>query len=99
MAAAAFAALCLFSCVKEISNADTNLPAEDNASEAEAPLVTKGMINGAVIVKFDDNMLNLIESDVEEGHIVTKSSELNAALKDLGIVSLARVIPYDAEFE
>ena len=55
--------------------------------------------SGEVIVRFDDYMIDLIEEDLSNGKIVTKSMGLNAALDELGISSIERLFPFAGEFE
>lgn len=54
---------------------------------------------GVSIVKFDDEMMELIESDLNEGKLATRSMGLNQALDELGITSMKRLFPDAGEFE
>ncbi|MGN0201747.1 MAG: S8 family serine peptidase [Candidatus Cryptobacteroides sp.] len=54
---------------------------------------------GMVVVEFDDDMLALIEGDLAQGKVVTKSMPLNSALDELGIVSMERLIPDAGKYE
>lgn len=65
--------------------------------EKENP--TSDIIPGQATVVFDDSMIDLIESDLEEGRVVTKSAGLNEVLEELGIVSMRRVFPDAGEYE
>ena len=62
-------------------------PRTEPANEVEI-----NYLPGIAIVKFDDDMLSLIEHE-------TKSPELDAVMKDLGITSMERIFPYAGEFE
>ena len=72
-----------------------SLPEEQD----EGPAIVDGCYAGQAVVEFDDEMIALIESDLEAGLVETKSPSLNAALQELGIVSLERVFPDAGEFE
>ena len=85
--AALFALLLLASCSEKIV---PELPVTD---------VTNSAIQGEVIVEFSDDMISLIESDLEKGTIVTKSSGLNSLCESMGILSMDRVFPDAGEYE
>lgn len=55
--------------------------------------------DGIVIVRFSDEMLDRIESDLRIGKLVTRSAGLNSALDALGIKSMVRLFPDAGEFE
>lgn len=63
---------------------------ETNSSQSETK--TK-------IVRFSDRMCGLVENDLAEGKIITRSVDLNNAVKELGIISMERLFPYAGEFE
>lgn len=73
------------------------VPAEKQETAASAE--PEVFVPGVVKVLFDDEMIALIESDLDQGSLQTKSTALNAALEDLGITSYRRVFPVDPEFE
>lgn len=60
---------------------------------------TSSVVQGEVIVQFSDEMLNIIEKDLDAGHIVTKSSGLNAIGSGMGIISMKRIFPDAGEYE
>lgn len=89
------ALLPLASCTKE--------PAPEvigNEPEAESVSVVDHSVEpGVAFVEFDDEMLSLIEDDLCQGKIVTRSMELNQALDEFGIKSIRRAFPDAGEFE
>lgn len=48
---------------------------------------------------FSEELCGLVEKDIEQGKVITKSGELNNAVDELGIVSMERLFPYAGEFE
>lgn len=93
----AIIAFALFSC-----NKSENEPAEpaDGGQDALTSKTVSGRYqSGRAVVKFDDAMISVIEQDLSQGSVVTKSSPLNAAVADLGIVSMTRVFPDAGEYE
>lgn len=86
-----------FSCSHEYEEYDgTPTPAieETNENTGEA-----GFISGELVVKFSDEMIQKIESDLTAGKIATRSMELNQAMDELGISSIERLFPYAGEYE
>lgn len=82
-------------CVQESLNADLqeqNKPTieviEDNLFEA-----------GVMSVKFSEDMIALIEADLMNGSIQTKSSELNTFLEEMGVTEMTRIFPHAGEYE
>ncbi len=87
----AFAVLALlFSCAKE----QTAIPVKEE-KEADAQEV----LPDVSIVKFSDDMVDLIESDLNAGKVITKSAQLNSMVDELGIVSMVREFPNAGKFE
>ena len=80
-----------FGCARELA------PELENEAQVETPVQT--IVPGQAIVQFDDSMIELIESDLETGNVVTRSSELNSIKDALGIESMTRVFPHGGEFE
>lgn len=80
---------------------DSSVPEKDGVSGEEA--VTEetlpAIIPGEAIVLFTDEMIDMIESDLENGSVVTRSSDLNLLAGELGISSMTRVFPYAGKFE
>ena len=85
----------LVSCAKEQFSQEvkTEKPA-DEIARAE-----RGVRPNTVIVRFSDEMMGRIESDLNKGKIITKSMELNQAADQYGIVSMERLFPEGGEFE
>ncbi len=71
--------------------------------EEQAPVNTEPVLPmarpGLAVVEFDDTLLALAEEDLADGNYQTKSAPLNAALQEVGIVSLRRVFPHAGEYE
>ena len=61
--------------------------------------IVQAIVPGQALVKFDEGMMELIESDLTAGNVVTKSSELNHIKDMLGVKSMTRVFPHAGEFE
>lgn len=80
-------------CAKEAVPSKNELQEEQTIVE-DAPYRA-----GEVIVQFDDDMISLIEEDLNQGKVVTKSMGLNEALDELGISSIERLFPDAGEFE
>lgn len=92
-----FSLVCLFAvgCVKEeVKDIDVSRKSTPEPVTADAAYE-----DGLVIVKFDDNMINMIEDDLNNGKLVTRSMGLNQALDELGIVSMKRLFPYAGKYE
>ena len=82
----------LVSCVSEKDN--KQVPSTDD---------TAGTVvaheQGKIYVKFSDEMLSLIEDDLTDGNLVTRSAGLNQSLESLGITSMERVFTIGGEYE
>ncbi len=77
------------SCVKEeIETEVTPLPAPEQEFE-----------QGMMYVKFTDEMIGLVEDEISNGNLITRSSGLNLALGSLDIQKMERVFPHAGEFE
>ena len=68
------------------------LPAENDQEEKNVQDTIQTIIPGQATVKFDDAMIELIESDLAAGNIVTKSSELNSLKDMLGIMAKVKLV-------
>jgi len=79
------------SCAQEIAPVQDDPVAEIEDSPA--------IVSGEIIVKFTEDMAGMIEEDLAEGGVVTRSSELNILNGQLGISSIERVFPHAGEFE
>ena len=83
------------SCTKEaVTEVVDNEPNSESVSA-----VDHSVEPGVAFVEFDDEMLSLIEDDLCQGKIVTRSMELNQALDEFGIKSIQRAFPDAGEFE
>lgn len=70
--------------------------------EPETPSAEIGesvFVPGEVVVKFTDEMIDAIESDLVSGSVRTKSSELNGITELIGVKSMRRMFPDAGEFE
>lgn len=97
--AAAFAAMAVFSCSKaELEQAEAPVDQIKQSDATQEPEY-RNQVSGSMIVEFDDATLSLIENDLMDGKLVTKSMGLNSALDELNIVSIERLIPAGGEYE
>ena len=83
----------IISCSKE--EVDTH----NNENVNTTHEVDHSIVQGEAIVKFNDEMIALIEDDLNNGKIVTRSMGLNQALDEIGIRSISRLFPYAGEYE
>ena len=81
----------LFSCTREVAPIQ-----ESPVAETEEP---QAIVSGEIIVKFTEDMTSLVEADLSEADVVTKSSELTFLNSELGIRSMERLFPHAGEFE
>ena len=93
---AASAVTVVAACGKEMEPGESP---EVQAAPEEVQEVSSVYVPGVVNVYFDDDMIALIEQDLLSGNVKTKSSSLNSALENLGIVSLERMFPKDPDYE
>lgn len=61
--------------------------------------VDHSIVRGEAVVRFSDDMISLIEADLAQGKVVTRSMGLNQALDEIGITSIRRLFPDAGEFE
>lgn len=85
------AVVILASCVNEEALTVDSQPSED--------VVASGNVEGMAYVKFDQDMARMIEEDMADGDLVTRSAGLNLSLESLGIRSVERVFSDGGEFE
>lgn len=90
----ALAVLLAVACAKE-----REVPAPVQPAEQENAQAGEVTIPGVAEVRFEDSLLDIVEQDLLEGSVKTKSSALNTALAGLGIVSLERIFSVDPENE
>jgi len=50
-------------------------------------------------VEFDNSLVALVEEAANQGITVTKSADLNAVMRDLGVESMERVFPFAGKYE
>jgi len=86
-------AIILASCVNE-DDFQVQPPAD-----TQETVVNSAYVAGRMYVKFSDEMLNLIENDLTDGDLVTRSVGLNQSLESLGISSIERVFTIGGEYE
>ena len=91
---AVFMALLLVSCVEEEMNTSTDVSAQVPETVNDQAFV-QGMSN----VFVSEEMASELEKALESGTMQTKSSELNHALENLGIVSIRRIFDIEGDYE
>lgn len=90
-------ALCLVaSCEKESIDVTGS---SENKEEEKVDGVDHSVVQGESIVRFSDEMISLIEDDLNQGKVATRSMGLNQALDELGISSITRLFPDAGEYE
>lgn len=83
----------LFSCRTEEIPEQAEQPVEASAAQ-------QGIyIPGTAIVEFSDEMVALLENDLKEGTLRTRSSDLNHVVDAIGITSMKRLFPEAGEYE
>ncbi len=83
------------SCDKEMmTDVSEKTVTQENGEE-----IDHSIVSGEVIVRFSDEMVSLVESDLSEGKLVTRSMGLNQTLDEIGISSIRRLFPDAGEFE
>lgn len=83
------------SCVKEEA---LEKVVDEPAAEAGSS-IDHSVVPGIALVEFSDEMVALIEDDLSQGKVATRSMGLNQALDELGIKSIERAFPDAGEFE
>lgn len=71
---------------------------DEKVKETEVA-VDHSIVRGEAVVRFSDDMISLIEADLAQGKVVTRSMGLNQALDEIGITSIRRLFPDAGEFE
>ena len=87
--------LALMSCAKEEA---LEAVVEEPAAEVSS-FIDQSVVPGVAQVVFSDEMIALIEEDLLQGKVATRSMALNQALDELGITSIRRAFPDAGEFE
>lgn len=83
--------MAILSCAKE--------EAFEAIDEKPAGTLDNSVVPGVALVEFSDEMVALIEDDLLQGKVVTRSMGLNQTLDELGIKSITRAFPDAGEFE
>ena len=83
------------SCVKDEA---LEIVVDEPAAEAGSS-IDHSVVPGVALVEFSDEMVALVEEDLSQGKVVTRSMGLNQALDELGIKSIERAFPDAGEFE
>ena len=86
----------LSSCAKEDPVLE---PEESKETAQETAVEASPYVKGVSVVQLSDDMIDLIEGDMNEGKLATRSMGLNQALDELGIKSMYRLFPYAGEYE
>ncbi len=72
---------------------------EENPEVAPQEEKDQTYVPGVSVVKLSEDLLSLVESDLDQGKIATRSMGLNQALDELGINSIKRLFPDAGEYE
>lgn len=91
--------LSVFSLIVSCSKVIPDEPVLGAGEEGASTSIDHSVLQGESVVRFSDDMISLIEDDLNQGKIVTKSMGLNQALDELGISSIERLFPDAGEFE
>ena len=92
--AAFFTAAVLLSCTRE-----EVLPVSPETPSEVPGAVADGYVSGEVRVYLSEELTAMVEEAAESGTIVTKSSDMNNALSELGITEMTRLFPHAGEYE
>jgi subtilisin family serine protease len=84
----------LLSCARE-----EIIPTEPDTSTDVSLEVADNYVSGEVRVYLSEELTAMIEEAAESGTIVTKSSDMNNALSELGITEMTRLFPHAGEYE
>lgn len=72
---------------------------EENPEVAPQEEQDRTYVPGVSVVRLSEDLLSLVESDLDQGKIATRSMGLNQALDELGITSIKRLFPDAGEYE
>ena len=92
--AAFLMAAVLLSCSRE-----EIIPTEPDTSTDVSLEVADNYVSGEVRVYLSEELTAMVEEAAELGTIVTKSSDMNNALSELGITEMTRLFPHAGEYE
>ena len=81
----------VFSC----TSIETDVIKEEDTADSSLSIYEKGEIK----LRFNEEMTLQMESALENGTVMTKSSELNSVFADLGITSARRLFAHGGEYE
>ena len=82
------------SCVTEITTEEPESMLPEPILENDNPVS-----QDKIAVKFTDDLINQVEEELAAGKIVTKSSDFNDLLSEIGVQSMVRLFPHAGEFE
>lgn len=85
----------LWSCAKEEYGDMDDKDSNQVSTEAEP----SPYLPGTAIIKVNEDLQDLISSDISTGKIITRSMELNQMVDEFGITSIERLFPDAGEFE
>lgn len=92
----AVSAAFLVSCAREIM---VNEPDQEPAGIAGTSSEPSYYVQGEAIIYISEELNNLVEKDLADGRIITKSDGLNDIVSSLGVTSMTRLFPDAGEFE
>lgn len=92
--AAILTAAVLLSCSRE-----EIIPTQPDTSTDVSAEVADNYVSGEVRVYLSEELAAMLEEAAEAGTIVTKSSDMNMALSELGITEMTRLFPHAGEYE
>lgn len=85
-------ALAVAACAKEEPELnDSTVESESQSVEVSSSGLLS--VSGVKVVRFSDEMLSLIGSDLDAGKVATKSMGMNSVLDELGVTSFRKVFP------
>lgn len=84
----------LISCVRE-----NIIPVESGNSAEPSVEVVDNYVYGEARVYLSEEMTAMVETAALSGSIITRSSEMNLAIEDLGITQMHRLFPHAGEYE
>ena len=92
-----FAAFLMAAVLLSCSREEVLAPAPE--TNVEVSVETGNFIQGEARVFLSEELAAMVEEAAQSGSIVTKSSDLNEALAELGITEMHRLFPHAGEYE
>ena len=92
--AAILTAAVLLSCSRE-----EIIPTQPDTSTDVSAEVVDNYVSGEVRVYLSEELAAMLEEAAVSGTIVTKSSDMNLALSELGITEMTRLFPHAGQYE